>query len=116
MEFTHQRYGTLCIRENPGCLFIATNRDDVGNMTELQEWPGVGCMVSAICGSTEKEPILVRKPTTFMMDFLLEKKASGQQFKHSALQSKTLPSSTGRASSKSSGFPRGGPVDSYQPL
>lgn len=34
------RYGTLCIRENPGCLFIATNRDAVGNMTDLQEWPG----------------------------------------------------------------------------
>ena len=34
------RYGTLCIRENPGCLFIATNRDAVGNLTDLQEWPG----------------------------------------------------------------------------
>jgi len=34
------RYGTLCIRENPGCLFIATNRDAVGHMTALQEWPG----------------------------------------------------------------------------
>lgn len=34
------RYGTLCIRENPGCLFIATNRDSVGNLTDLQEWPG----------------------------------------------------------------------------
>lgn len=34
------RYGTLCIRENPGCLFIATNRDSVGHMTDLQEWPG----------------------------------------------------------------------------
>lgn len=33
-------YATLCIRENPGCLFIATNRDAVGNMTDLQEWPG----------------------------------------------------------------------------
>lgn len=35
------RYGTLCIRENPGCLFIATNRDAVGHMTDLQEWPGI---------------------------------------------------------------------------
>lgn len=34
------RYGTLCIRENPGCLFIATNRDAVGHLTDLQEWPG----------------------------------------------------------------------------
>ncbi|GMN36685.1 hypothetical protein TIFTF001_006227 [Ficus carica] len=67
------QYGTLCIRENPGCLFIATNRDAVGHMTNLQEWPGAGCMVAAICGSTQKEPIVVGKPSTFMMDFLLKK-------------------------------------------
>ncbi|EXB64607.1 hypothetical protein L484_017939 [Morus notabilis] len=67
------QYGTLCIRENPGCLFIATNRDAVGHMTNLQEWPGAGCMVAAICGSTQKEPIVVGKPSTFMMEFLLKK-------------------------------------------
>ncbi|KAK2636839.1 hypothetical protein Ddye_031631 [Dipteronia dyeriana] len=67
------QYGTLCIRENPGCLFIATNRDAVGHMTDLQEWPGAGCMVGAMCGSTEKEPIVVGKPSTFMMEFLLKK-------------------------------------------
>ncbi|KAK1552931.1 hypothetical protein Q3G72_025891 [Acer saccharum] len=67
------QFGTLCIRENPGCLFIATNRDAVGHMTDLQEWPGAGCMVGAMCGSTEKEPIVVGKPSTFMMEFLLKK-------------------------------------------
>ncbi|KAJ4975216.1 hypothetical protein NE237_000322 [Protea cynaroides] len=67
------QYGTLCIRENPGCLFIATNCDAVGHMTDLQEWPGAGCMVGAIRGSTEKEPVVVGKPSTFMMDFLLKK-------------------------------------------
>ncbi|KVI01134.1 phosphoglycolate phosphatase 2 [Cynara cardunculus var. scolymus] len=67
------QYGTLCIRENPGCIFIATNRDATGNMTDLQEWPGAGCMVAAICGSTEKEPIVVGKPSTFLMDFLQKK-------------------------------------------
>lgn len=34
------RYGTLCIRENPGCLFIATNRDAVTHLTDAQEWAG----------------------------------------------------------------------------
>lgn len=34
---------------------------------------GAGCMVGAICGSTEQEPIVVGKPSTFMMDFLLQK-------------------------------------------
>ncbi|GFS45880.1 2-phosphoglycolate phosphatase 2 [Actinidia rufa] len=67
------QYATLCIRENPGCLFVATNRDAVGHMTDLQEWPGAGCMVAAVCGSTQKEPIVVGKPSTFMMDFLLKK-------------------------------------------
>lgn len=67
------QYGTLCIRENPGCLFVATNRDAVGHLTDLQEWPGAGCMVAAMCGSTEREPIVVGKPSTFMMEFLLKK-------------------------------------------
>lgn len=35
------RYGTLCIRENPGCLFIATNRDAVTHLTDAQEWAGL---------------------------------------------------------------------------
>ncbi|ONK82069.1 uncharacterized protein A4U43_C01F35800 [Asparagus officinalis] len=67
------QYATLCIRENPGCLFIATNRDATGNLTESQEWPGAGCIVAAVCGSTQKEPILVGKPSTFMMKFLVER-------------------------------------------
>lgn len=36
----NDRYGTLCIRENPGCLFIATNRDAVTHLTDAQEWAG----------------------------------------------------------------------------
>ncbi|KAK4398813.1 Phosphoglycolate phosphatase 2 [Sesamum angolense] len=66
-------YATLCIRENPGCLFIATNRDAVGHLTDLQEWPGAGCMVAAVCGTTQKEPFVVGKPSTFLMEFLLKK-------------------------------------------
>ncbi|KAL0910580.1 hypothetical protein M5K25_021578 [Dendrobium thyrsiflorum] len=57
----------------PGCLFIATNRDTVGHFTGVQEWPAAGCMVAAICESVQKEPIIVGKPSTFMMDFLLER-------------------------------------------
>lgn len=32
-------------------------------------------MVAAVCGSTQKEPMVVGKPSTFMMDFLLERYA-----------------------------------------
>ncbi|KAL0904687.1 hypothetical protein M5K25_026821 [Dendrobium thyrsiflorum] len=67
------QYATLCIRENPGCLFIATNCDAVGHLTDLQEWPGAGCMVAAVRGSVQKEPVVVGKPSTFLMDFLLER-------------------------------------------
>ncbi|KAK8593669.1 hypothetical protein V6N13_042777 [Hibiscus sabdariffa] len=67
------QYGTLCIRENPGCLFIATNRDAVTHLTDAQEWAGGGSMVGAICGSTQREPHVVGKPSTFMMDYLAVK-------------------------------------------
>ncbi|EOA16821.1 hypothetical protein CARUB_v10005042mg, partial [Capsella rubella] len=67
------QYGTLSIRENPGCLFIATNRDAVTHLTDAQEWAGGGSMVGALVGSTQREPIVVGKPSTFMMDYLADK-------------------------------------------
>ncbi|XP_014617038.1 phosphoglycolate phosphatase 1B, chloroplastic-like isoform X2 [Glycine soja] len=67
------QYGTLCIRENPGCLFIATNRDAVTHLTDAQEWAGGGSMVGALSGSTQREPLVVGKPSTFMMDYLANK-------------------------------------------
>ncbi|XP_062226025.1 phosphoglycolate phosphatase 1A, chloroplastic-like [Phragmites australis] len=67
------QYGTLCIRENPGCLFIATNRDAVTHLTDAQEWAGGGSMVGAVLGSTKQEPLVVGKPSTFMMDYLAKK-------------------------------------------
>ncbi|KAL5548220.1 hypothetical protein UlMin_003451 [Ulmus minor] len=70
--FEHDKsviYGTLYIHENPGCLVIATNKDAVGHMTNLED---AGCMVATICGSTEKDPIVVGKPYPFMMEFLLQ--------------------------------------------
>lgn len=67
------QYGTLCIRENPGCLFIATNCDAVTHLTDAQEWAGGGSMVGALRGSTQREPIVVGKPSTFMMDYLSKK-------------------------------------------
>ncbi|KZV29443.1 hypothetical protein F511_28399 [Dorcoceras hygrometricum] len=64
------QYATLCIRENPGCFFIATNRDAVTHLTDAQEWAGGGSMVGAVRGSTQREPLVVGKPSTFMMDYL----------------------------------------------
>ncbi|TVU11036.1 hypothetical protein EJB05_44598, partial [Eragrostis curvula] len=65
-------YARTCISENPGCLFIATNRDPTGHMTSAQEWPGAGTMVAAVSCSVQKEPVVVGKPSSFLMDFLLK--------------------------------------------
>ncbi|KAJ6991847.1 hypothetical protein NC653_015253 [Populus alba x Populus x berolinensis] len=61
------QYGTLCMREKPGCIFVATNSDLVGR---------AGCMVAATCGSTERGPITVgnarvSKNTTIGPHFIL---------------------------------------------
>ncbi|KAG6743474.1 hypothetical protein POTOM_052168 [Populus tomentosa] len=48
------------------------------SMTDLlQEWPGAGCMVAAMCGSTEREPIVAWK-TINSYDGLLITKVSHQ--------------------------------------
>jgi len=63
----------LCINENPGCEFIATNLDAVTHLTDAQEWAGNGSMVGAIKGCTGKEPIVVGKPSPLMIDYLCDK-------------------------------------------
>uniref|UniRef100_A0ACD5XR09 Uncharacterized protein n=1 Tax=Avena sativa TaxID=4498 RepID=A0ACD5XR09_AVESA len=75
-NYYKMQYASLCIRENPGCLFIATNRDPTGHMTPTQEWPGAGTMVAAVSCSVQKEPIVVGKPSSFLMDFLLKRPTS----------------------------------------
>ena len=67
------QYATLCIRENPGCLFVATNTDAVTHLTDAQEWAGNGSMVGALKGSCQREPIVVGKPAPFMLDYISKK-------------------------------------------
>jgi len=67
------QYATLCIRENEGCQFIATNTDAVTHLTSAQEWAGNGSMVGAIKGSTQREPKVVGKPDPFMLDYMTDK-------------------------------------------
>ncbi|KAK9822700.1 hypothetical protein WJX81_003938 [Elliptochloris bilobata] len=57
----------LCISENPGCLFIATNLDAKTHLTDAQEWAGNGAMVGAIKGAVKRDPIVVGKPAEFML-------------------------------------------------
>jgi phosphoglycolate/pyridoxal phosphate phosphatase family enzyme len=67
------QYAQLCINENPGCKFIATNLDAVTHLTDAQEWAGNGAMVGAIKGCTGQEPIVVGKPGPLMIDYIVEK-------------------------------------------
>lgn len=67
------QYAQLCINENPGCKFIATNLDSVTHLTDAQEWAGNGAMVGAIKGCTGQEPILVGKPSALMIDYIVAK-------------------------------------------
>lgn len=67
------QYAQLCINENPGCKFIATNLDAVTHLTDEQEWAGNGSMVGAIKGCTGKEPIVVGKPSPLMIDYIVDK-------------------------------------------
>lgn len=98
------RYATLCIRENPDCLFIATDAAGhlLANLEQCSDYQcttsfllnvnyyyqghrspapyklfigdaGAGCTISSLCASTEKEPIVVGKPSSFIMDILVER-------------------------------------------
>lgn len=67
------QYATLCIRENPGCQFIATNTDAVTHLTDAQEWAGNGSMTGCIKGSTQVEPTVVGKPEPFMLNYIQDK-------------------------------------------
>jgi phosphoglycolate/pyridoxal phosphate phosphatase family enzyme len=67
------QYAQLCINENPGCEFIATNLDAVTHLTDAQEWAGNGSMVGAIKGCTGQEPTVVGKPSPLMIDYLANK-------------------------------------------
>jgi len=67
------QYAQLCINENPGCEFIATNMDAVTHLTDAQERAGNGAMVGAIKGCTGREPTLVGKPSPLMIDYIVSK-------------------------------------------
>lgn len=73
INYYKMQYAQLCLNENPECLFIATNLDEVTHLTDAQEWAGNGAMVGAIKGCTGREPILVGKPSPLMIDYIVSK-------------------------------------------
>lgn len=67
------QYGLTCLLENKGCEFIATNTDARGNFSVDQEWAGAGASVGALIGASELEPIVLGKPSPFLLDAICNK-------------------------------------------
>lgn len=66
------QYAQLCINEL-NCEFVATNMDEKAHLTSAQQWAGGGAMVGALRGCTGKEPVLVGKPSSFLMEHIFAK-------------------------------------------
>ena len=53
-------YAAACLRELPGCLFVATNRDHadrVGGSNAQRMMPGTGCLVAALETASERRAV-----------------------------------------------------------
>lgn len=66
------QYAQLCMNSNPDCKFIATNLDPVAHITNEQEWAEAGAMVGAIEGCTHRPPIVVGKPSSLLIDYIVD--------------------------------------------
>ena len=66
------QYAQLCLNQNHNCKLIATNMDKLAHVTDAQEWAAGGSAVGAIQGCTGKEPVLVGKPSSFLIDYILD--------------------------------------------
>jgi phosphoglycolate phosphatase len=64
------QYAQLCL-QNPSTLFIATNEDATAHCTRDQEWAAGGTMVSALKGCSKRQPIVVGKPSSYLLDYLV---------------------------------------------
>lgn len=67
------QYAQLCIN-TLDAEFIATATDSLGNFTANQLWAGTGSLVRAIETVTNKKPLIMGKPSTYMIDALFKEK------------------------------------------
>jgi phosphoglycolate phosphatase len=65
------QYGQLSL-QNPSTLFIATNEDATAHCTRDQEWAAGGTMVGALKGCSKRQPIVVGKPSSYLLDYLVK--------------------------------------------
>jgi phosphoglycolate phosphatase len=67
------QYAQLCLNNDPECEFVATNSDHTKHLTPSQEWVGAGAMVGAVIGCTNRQPNLVGKPSSFIINYIASK-------------------------------------------
>lgn len=68
LSYFKVHYASLCLMNNPGCLFVATNTDSRGHFSSSQEWPGAGATVGAIAAVVEQQPIVTGKPRGLILE------------------------------------------------
>lgn len=73
INFYKIQYAQLCLNTNENCKFIATNMDKIAHLTKDQEWADGGAAVGCIAGSTDRAPVVVGKPSSVIIDHILEK-------------------------------------------
>jgi 4-nitrophenyl phosphatase/phosphoglycolate phosphatase len=66
------QYAQLCINELQ-CEFVATNTDAMAHLTSEQRWAGGGAIIGALRGCTGREPVLVGKPSSFLINHIFSK-------------------------------------------
>lgn len=74
-------YAYSCLTENPGCIFIATNTDSTFPASGGRLLPGIGAnvfsskgggtCVSPISTALGREPVVVGKPSTWLLEALI---------------------------------------------
>lgn len=60
------------LNTNPDCKFLATNTD-MTYPTKTLSFPGTGTLITALITGTNRQPTILGKPTTNMMDCIIHK-------------------------------------------
>lgn len=63
---------SMAILENEA-LFVCTNRDHQCPVPNGRKLPGNGALVSAVCETTRREPVVAGKPSSFILDAIFGK-------------------------------------------
>ncbi|WIA32649.1 hypothetical protein OEZ86_003450 [Tetradesmus obliquus] len=73
--FNYQKlvYASACLRELPGCLYVATNLDHADYIGNDRMMPGTGALVAALQVASGVEPVNVGKGGAWLFPYLLAK-------------------------------------------